>query len=191
MLDNRQHRNRRKITGQSISEKAMRDFEPIMTEQIEVFIQQLAASARASSPVNMTERCKRLGMDIVALLAFGYDLKLQTEATNRHILAGLSVGTYQFNCFMQFPFLKTLRVDRLLEVLAYRQKQKYTANLRQMIGARLSESPQAKRDLYSFFAKHIEDTADAIETSEIFSEAFLFFPAGRFFFSFFSCPIDT
>ncbi|KAI0097286.1 cytochrome P450 [Nemania sp. FL0031] len=178
MLDNRKHRNRRKIIGQAINGKALRAFEPTMAGQIDIFIQQLVVSSRNSSPINMTERCKRLGMDIVGLLAFGYALNLQTDPTNRYILPGLAVETYRFNCFMQCPSLKRLGLDRVIEVLGYKAKMKYTKNLDHMIKARLSELTHAKDDLYSVVAPHLDNTTDGIGTSELWSEALFFLPAG-------------
>ncbi|KAI1127878.1 cytochrome P450 [Nemania abortiva] len=178
MLDNRQHRNRRKIIGQAINDKALRAFEPTMTGQLDIFIQQLVTSASDSSPVNMTERCKRLGMDIVGLLAFGYALNLQTDTTNRHILPGLSVETYRFNCFMQCPLLKTLGLDRVIALLGYKAKMKFMNILQHMIKTRLSQPTHAKDDLYSVVAEHLDNTVDGIETSELWSEALFFFPAG-------------
>lgn len=70
-IDKRKHRVKRKVVGQAVNDKAMRAFEPTMLEQVDIFIEQLLASAHDCSPVNMTERCKWLGMDIVGLLAFG------------------------------------------------------------------------------------------------------------------------
>jgi hypothetical protein len=178
MLDNRKHRNRRKIIGQAINDKALRAFEPTMATQIEIFIQQLLASSQESVPVNMTERCKRLGMDIVGLLAFGYTLNLQIDTANRFILPGLSVKTYQFNCFMQCPLLQKLGLDRLIELLGYKVQLKFMKSLQHMIATRLSEPVHAKDDLYSVVAAHLDNTADGIETSELLSEALFFFPAG-------------
>uniref|UniRef100_A0A0B7KFG1 Cytochrome P450 n=1 Tax=Bionectria ochroleuca TaxID=29856 RepID=A0A0B7KFG1_BIOOC len=65
-----EHRRKRKIISQPISEKAMRDFEPTMAEQIDTFIQQLRESCRLSEPINMTKRLEYLGGDVFPKLAF-------------------------------------------------------------------------------------------------------------------------
>ncbi|KAI0503176.1 hypothetical protein F5B22DRAFT_630221 [Xylaria bambusicola] len=53
----------------------MRDFEPMMMEQVDIYIQQLIVLSRGSKPVNMSDRCKYFGIDVIGYLAFGYDLK--------------------------------------------------------------------------------------------------------------------
>ncbi|KAI0415028.1 cytochrome P450 [Xylaria grammica] len=177
MLDKRNHRVRRRIMAQAVNDKAIRAFEPTMTEQIEIFIQQLLLSSRDSEPVNMTERCKWLGMDVVGHLAFGYALNLQTDPTNRFMIPGLAVSTYQFNSFMQWPLLKTLGLRHLLGITSTKDRLKYAKVLYHIIGNRLSEPVHAHNDLYSFVADHLENATDGIQTSELWSEAVFFFPA--------------
>ncbi|OTA96263.1 hypothetical protein M434DRAFT_393110 [Hypoxylon sp. CO27-5] len=179
-IDKRRHRIKRKLIGQAISDKAMRDFEPIMIEQIDVFIRQLHVASRKACFVDMTERLKKLGADIVGLLAFGYPLHMQTESTNRFVLRGLKVGAFQNNSFMQFPLLKNLGIHHLLPLLGYAQRMKYLGLMRQMIGTRLSQEKHAVSDLYSFVVDHLDnDNAfGGVKTEELWSEALFFFPAG-------------
>jgi cytochrome P450 len=156
----------------------MRDFEPTMTEQIEIFIKLLMTASQTSSAVNMTEYTKRLGMDIVGLLAFGYALNLQTDPKNRFMIRGIAVGTYQSNCFMQFPKLKALRLHHLLGIVGYKQWRGYRDILRQMVRSRLSEPTHAKHDLYSFVADYVGNSGEGLQIDELWSEALFFFPAG-------------
>ncbi|KAI1105376.1 cytochrome P450 [Jackrogersella minutella] len=168
-IDRRRHRVKRKLIGQGISDKAMRDFEPPMIEQIDVFISQLHESSRKSSPVDMTERLKQLGADIVGLLAFGYALHMQTEPMNRFS-----------NSFMQFPLLKKLGIHHLLSLLGYAQRIKYLRLLRRMISTRLSQEKHAHNDLYSFVVDHLDNdnATDGVKPEELWSEALFSFPAG-------------
>ncbi|KAI0010008.1 cytochrome P450 [Xylariaceae sp. FL0662B] len=177
-VDRQTHRARRKLVGQAVTDKAMRAFEPTMTEQVDIFIDQLLASSRDSSTVNMTDRCKRLGMDIVGLLAFGYPLNMQTDPTYRFVLRGLAVGTYQNNSFMQFPLLKKLGLHHLLLIVGFAQRVKYKRMLQLMISTRLREEKHAKHDLYSFVVDDLDNAADGITASKVWSEALFFFPAG-------------
>lgn len=171
-IDRTTHRTKRRLIGQAVSDKATRQFEPTMLEQIDIFLGQLLASSRAGKAVDMTERTKRLGMDIVGLLAFGFPLHIQTQAENRFMLRGLSVGSYQNNCFMQWPLLKKLGLHNLVGLLGRKQREKYRAILQHMIKTRLAEDPHAHHDLYSV-------TVDSgIDLSELWSEALFFFPAG-------------
>lgn len=107
-LDRTQHRQKRKLIGGAVSDKAFRSFEETMVEQVNIFVNQLMASYQESptSPINMTERCERLGLDTATLYAFGYALNTQTSSEHRFFIRGLAIGTWQNNCFMQFPLFK-------------------------------------------------------------------------------------
>lgn len=94
-LDRHQHSIKRRLVGQAVNEKAMREFEPTMTEQIDVFLGQIQEASKTSTPLDMTDHLKRLGMDIVGLLAFGFPLNLQTDPTYRFMTKGLSLGGYR------------------------------------------------------------------------------------------------
>lgn len=182
-IDKLQHREKRKLIGQAITEKAMRSFEPTMLEQIDVFIRQieLASSGTDSKPVNMTNLTKRLGADIVGQLAFGYAMNMQTDPTYRFVLQGLAVGAYQNNSFMQWPLLKKLGLHQLVALFAgYSSRMKYKDMLLTMIKARLSQDKHARNDLYSFVVDHLDrdGSKGGVKTSELWSEALFFFPAG-------------
>lgn len=157
----------------------MRDFEPTMMKQIDIFIEQIReASQTATTPVDMSEWIKRLGMDIVGLLAFGFPLNMQTESTYRFMNKGLNVGGYRANCFMQFPLIKKFGVEHLLAFASRGQRANYVQMMQRMIGTRLSEDKHARHDLYSVVADHLDDPTNGITTSQLWSEALFFFPAG-------------
>lgn len=178
VLDRQVHRNKRKLIGQAITDKAMRSFEPTMLEQVNVFINQLLLASQRSVPVNMTDVTKRLGVDVVGHLAFGYALNMQTDPRYRFVLQGLAISTYQSNSFMQFPALKKLGLHNLLLLAGFSKRMKYRQMLQEMITSRLSQDKHARTDLYSFVADHLDDPSNGVTTSELWSEALFFFPAG-------------
>lgn len=159
----------------------MRDFEPIMTAQIDIFLEQLQQASDTSTPVDMTERLKRLGMDIVGLLAFGFPLNMQTDPTYRFMTKGLSVGGYRAHCFMQCPPLRWLGFQYLLLLAGWSQRKKYIQMMQRMISTRLSEDKHVRHDLYSVVADHLDNATEGITTSQLWSEALFFFPAGSSF----------
>lgn len=171
---------RRRLIGQSINEKATRDFEPTMTSQIDIFIGQIRAASQTATPVDMSERIKRLGMDVVGLLAFGFPLNMQTDPTYRFMNRGLNVGGYRAHCFMQFPFLQKSGIGHLLAFASRGQRTKYGKMMKRMISTRLSEDKHARHDLYSVVADHLDKPGDDITTSQLWSEALFFFPAGSY-----------
>ncbi|KAH9908391.1 cytochrome P450 [Xylariomycetidae sp. FL2044] len=174
LLGQQEHRARRKVVGQAINEKSSRAFEPVIMEQINVFIDILLEASRTSTPVNMTKRCKRLGMDVVGLLAFGQHLNLQTDPKNRFLLRGLAVGTHQGNSAMQFPLLNKLKPILLL---GYGQRMKYLRMLQEMIATRMSEEKHSRTDFYSFIIDHIDEASGGLTVNGLWSEALFLFPA--------------
>ncbi|KAK7743411.1 hypothetical protein SLS62_010605 [Diatrype stigma] len=189
-LDAAAHRRKRKVVSQPISERAMRAFEPTMSEQIDAFIQQLAASAVEHEPVNMTERCLWLAGDVAGHLAFGYPLRLQTEPTNRWLQRGLASANARLNTYMQWPALHGL--EPVLKAVARKTRGRYVDIVARMIRARLALDRDAKQDLYSSAtAAAAADGKGAdggggdgggqspvLAQSEIWAEAFVFIVAG-------------
>lgn len=164
-----------------ISDRSIRLFEPTMKDQTQIFLRQLLASSQdiKTSPVNMTERCKRLSLDIIGLLAFGFPLNTQTIETYRFMIKGITFGNYRANSFMQLPSLKNRFLDPVLHVLTRKGRLGYLAALERMISTRLALDKDDKIDFYSFIADHIETGGpDSIRLTELWSEAVFFFPAG-------------
>ncbi|KAI1293262.1 cytochrome P450 [Xylaria venustula] len=178
-VDRRRHALKRRVAGRAVTDRAMHSFEPIMHEQIDVFLETLYKSSQASEAVNMTQSCKRLGFDIIGHLAFGFALNTQTNPKYRFMIDGVTMGNYRANCFMQFPFLKNRKLDSLAHFLFSARRSGYHGALEQWIQTRLSQEKHTKADLYSFVVDHIKtDSHDGMTLSELWSEALVFFPAG-------------
>jgi hypothetical protein len=124
-MDKQTHRMKRRLIGNVLSERSMKIFEPTMLKQIDIYILSLLKSSKSRSPVNMTERAKFLSLDIIALLAFGYDLRLQTNAGNRHIVGELKLGNYRLNLYMQYPLLAKLKLEVIVFLFKMMQKENY------------------------------------------------------------------
>lgn len=107
----------------------------------------------------MSQRCKWLGFDIVGLLAFGFQLHVQTETQYQFILNGLVAGNYKSNSFMQFPLLKQMGLDTLLHGLSNSSRNRFLAVLDHMASTRLSQGRDARTDLVSFVAEGVEGNA--------------------------------
>lgn len=151
-----------------------------MKDQIQIFLQLLLASTQEPSlaQVNMSER-KRLGLDIIGLLAFGFPLNTQTEEEYRFIIKGIAFGNYRANSQMQLPALKNRFLDNFLRVMTRKGRLGYLKALERMISTRLAMEKHAKVDFYSFIAEHVETGGpDSIRLTELWSEAVFFFPAG-------------
>ncbi|CAJ2513104.1 Uu.00g012230.m01.CDS01 [Anthostomella pinea] len=174
------HRVKRKLVGAVVTERSMRTFEPTMTEQIDIFIKLLLPSPQGSSNnvVNMSTRCRHLGMDIAGYLGFGYALKLQTDNENRFLLPGMNGGLWRLNIYMQYPSLRKLGYEIVEIALTFIKGKGFLSTLTKMIQARLAQDKDAHHDLYAFMADALDaPDGDKISLSEIWTEGISFLPA--------------
>ncbi|KAH7311275.1 cytochrome P450 [Stachybotrys elegans] len=176
VVDKSVHRYKRQLIGQAISERSMRIFHPTMTREINVLLQILASSS--GQPINMTDRMKRLGMDLIGLLAIGYPLKTQTEDKYRFLIQAHVFGTFRSNMYLQFPFIKATGIYSMLERLATADVQRYFSAVEKMLEKRVSEAKDVRHDLYSLVADKMNPNGEHSINSEIWAEAAFFFPAG-------------
>ncbi|KAI1386173.1 cytochrome P450 [Hypoxylon trugodes] len=140
-------------------DRFMRRFEPTMVEQVDIFLEQLLIASRKSIPVDMTDRAKRLGMDIAGLLGFGYDLRLQTSDENYPILKAIGKSGFWAYVFFHCPSLRFwARPSTLLSAGS-------------VIISRTSREKRAKRDLYSLVSDALDSEAGGVRQSDLWSDA--------------------
>lgn len=165
---------RRKIIDPFLSERSIGMFEPIIQEQSDYFIKQLLSSF--SEPINLTNHCSRLGIDIATSLGFGYCPELQTKEDNRFVRPGISVGNYRIHAFMNFPFLSKLG----LEYIARRNplRRKWRGLVEKLMKARLAQEKTTRHDYYSYVMESFELKPDDPQQSGLFAEWLLFMSAG-------------
>ncbi|KAI1302943.1 cytochrome P450 [Xylaria venustula] len=175
-LDREAHRRKRKLVAPVISERSMRAFEPTMMAEVNIFLKQLLRSGQVTEPVNMSRRCERLAVDIIGQLAFGFPLKLQTEATNQLIPAALTDMTMSTSLFMAWPI--TSAVSPLLRWLGRNKVGKFQKALRRMITTRMSMPKDAKHDFYAIATGEIAPDEYGLSDSELWPEAVFFIAAG-------------
>lgn len=180
-LDREDHRRRRRVVGQAISERSMREFESTMMSQIDVFLVQLLRSSQQEEAVEMTSRCKYLAMDVIGLLAFGCSWKTQTEETLRLLPRAFASLNPRVYLFMNWP--KTHKIDPGVQWLVRERIEEFRRILAGMISDRMALPRDAKHDLYSFVAsdERIDQAQqEGIRKSEIWGEAGVFVNAGKF-----------
>ncbi|KAI1874420.1 hypothetical protein JX265_004628 [Neoarthrinium moseri] len=176
--DRRLHRARRQLIGQVLTNRSMRTFEPVMIEQVNIYLQKLLAHSQCSQPVEMTKITRQLGFNIAGILGFGYDLGLQTEETNQFMLPMLDAGTLWSSVFLQYPGARRFRLA-LVTVHAFRTlREKYLGIIEKMISSRTALAKDAKHDLYSFVSEALNDQSDnGLRQSDLWGEANLFLTA--------------
>ncbi|KAI0593008.1 cytochrome P450 [Biscogniauxia sp. FL1348] len=176
-IDRMVHRSKRKLIGAGVSERAMREFEPTMAEQVNIFLKLILESSQASLPVNMSDRCKRLTMDIIGLLAFGYAMKTQTEHRYRTLHEGIGASNAHNNILMQFPRLQSRVIAYPLHWVTLNAQKEAFELIENMVKSRLSEARDAKRDLLAQVSEQMEGNPE-FRQSDIWSEALFLIPAG-------------
>ncbi|KAM0330969.1 hypothetical protein ACHAQA_003926 [Verticillium albo-atrum] len=176
-LDRTTHRARRKLIGSIVTERAMRNFEPIMSEQIDIFIQVLAEASETQAPVDVSERVRRLGADIVGLLAFGFPLNTQQDETHRFLPTSVTTGNGISNVKMQLPVLSSSLFVGLTNLLTHSQLRRFYSVLELMMSTRLSQEKHAQPDLYSHMIDSVKEGSD-VEASDVWAEAMFLLPAG-------------
>ena len=176
MIDTDAHRRKRKAISQPIEGRSLKEFEPTILEQIDIFITQVHNSSVSGQHVNMSELCPRLGIDIIGHLAFGYALNLQTEDTYWFLPPAFDVGRARINLFMSYPPLTIL--DKLIKYLTRNKRERILAMLRTMIAARTAQDKHAKPDFYSAASGNMDEGSGDFENSELWAEATFFITAG-------------
>jgi len=158
----------------------MRSFEPIMADEIDVFLKQLTEASRSSSPVNMTERSRYLSINISGQLVFGYDLQMQTSETNRFIIPGIRAGNLIGNIFMHLPFLSKISLDSVSNRVYHEARTKFFRLLNTIAQTRVALDKHAKPDFYSYVADQI-GAGEMTQFKGIFwSEAMILLTAGTY-----------
>ncbi|KAI0097524.1 cytochrome P450 [Nemania sp. FL0031] len=175
-LDRESHRRKRKLIAPVISERSMSKFEPTMSSQVDIFLQQLLRSSQLGEPVNMSRRCERLAVDIVGQLAFGFPLKLQTEATNQLIPNTLTAMTKITTLYMTWSVTST--ISPALGWLGRKKAAQFQQTLRRMITTRMSMPKDAKHDFYAIATGEIAPGEYGLNDSELWPEAVFFIAAG-------------
>ncbi|KAK5625853.1 hypothetical protein RRF57_001569 [Xylaria bambusicola] len=181
--DRQLHRVRRQLIGQAISERSMRIFEPNMLEQVDIFLRRVLKSTQTRGPVpntiDMTESARLLGFDLAALLAFGYNLHLQTKPDNSFILPMLEAGFFWSSVFIHWPLTRKFSLGLALLTVFRRLRSQYLSLVQNIISSRIKQDKNAHHDLYSIVADHLDQSKpDCIRQSELWAEATSFLPAG-------------
>ncbi|KJZ75109.1 hypothetical protein HIM_05595 [Hirsutella minnesotensis 3608] len=175
-LDKDQHRRKRRIIGQAISDRSMRSFEPTMITQIDIFLRQILEKSKADGVVNMSVLSQRLGIDIIMLLAFGFGLNTQTEETYRPMLPIIDELSWRINNYMQFPLIKP--IEQLFAKLGFAKAIKFQALVHTMIKTRMAQDADAHHDLYAIVAGHMSKENQDFLRGELWPEATFFIMAG-------------
>lgn len=105
-LNKAEHRAKQRIIGPILNETSMRNFEPELSRQVDNFLLELLRSSRRGEVVNASERCERLGFDIMGQLAFSYHINTQGDATHRAFIESIKSRVNRNSVYFFFPGLR-------------------------------------------------------------------------------------
>lgn len=174
-VDPQLHQHKRKLAGRYLNQRSIDAFEPVMIEQIDVFIRVLAAHA---GPVNMTTLTKYLTIDVMVHLLFKYPLNLQTEPAHRHM--AYSRASFFFNVAFQVPSIPNLRVWTLQSLWAMFSRKRYVQTLDELIRSRLSQGQHVKDELRFLSARTAVSEDDQEWIKDVRTESIWHILAGNF-----------
>ncbi|KAI1174894.1 cytochrome P450 [Nemania sp. FL0916] len=176
-LDRDMHRRKRKLMAPAVNERSMKNFEPIIIEQVNIFLKQIAACQ--GNPIDMKDRCNYLGMDIVGLLSFGFPLHCQTEEKYRYFADHMAVSNRRLNVYMQIPFIARYRVQTLINMIWFKSKERVYGLIEHMVKSRMQQPQDAIHDFYSFVAGVLKTAeGQSLRVNDLWMEAILFIVAG-------------
>ncbi|KAI1740314.1 cytochrome P450 [Xylaria scruposa] len=177
--DKQLHRSRRQLIGQILTDRSMHAFEPIITQRIDILLNQLLDSARASYAVNLSGSMRRLSMDVAGLLGFGFDLNLQKSNENAFMFTTLDTIVPRGNVFYHFFSLRAW-LRWLSMLLSRRILEQYMGLVEKTVSTRMSEEIDARHDLYSLVANVLDSESAGLRKSELWAEAnFILTAAGE------------
>ncbi|KAM0814660.1 hypothetical protein AB5N19_00450 [Seiridium cardinale] len=154
------------LWAKQLSDHSLRQFEPILLEQISTFVGILLEASETSHAVNMTPSCRHLGLDTIGQLGFGF-LKKAIVFTN-----------FRINLSLQLPALINFRPDLIASHLPNSIRKRLLAVVEKMIATRLAQPVDAKHDLLSFITPKLQTDLKGIQSGELWPEAVFFFGAG-------------
>ncbi|CAJ2505668.1 Uu.00g130620.m01.CDS01 [Anthostomella pinea] len=175
--DKRVHQAKRKMISPALTERAVKSFEPSLTEHITVYLKQILNASQASKPVNMSERARYLALDIVTQLSFGYALQAQTSDENHFVSNALAFGLWRGNVWHHLFFLSKFWVYSIWDRVFFESREKYSQLLDRMIRSRMARGTNGERDFYSFISE-LDPDPDNVRKGGLWWEAHFLVVAG-------------
>jgi cytochrome P450 len=163
--------------GQGLSDRATRQFEPVMMGQIATFYEMRKVN-QDDKPIEISQACKMLGYAISIELGFGYNLHLQDSNKNRWMVEAMSTSNWRINLYIQRPFLKKLNLEKFLFILLPKVM-RYHRLVTKMVKSRRAGEKHARPDLFSFVSDYKDpESGQQLSLRELWSESTFLLPAG-------------
>lgn len=125
----------------------------------------------------MTYNLGHLAIEIIAKLALGYDLAMQTKEENHFFARAMALNFFVGNISHHFPAFHKVHTRKVLDYIFYTTREKIICLLEKMIRSCLAMDTHAKPD-FSFVADALLREAEKTRDSVVWKEAMVFLVAG-------------
>ena len=162
-----------------MNDRAVRNFEPILKQQVAIFIEQLKSASLRNEPTDMSEQCKLLTLDVSGELGFGRSFDLQTSSKHHWMPQALTLSNWRINVYIQFPEIKYSGWETLLLPVLLPRVRRFHRMVSGMIKARLGQEKHARPDLFSNISEYKDpETGAGLRHMDLWSESTFLIPAG-------------
>lgn len=154
-----------------------------MKSHIDTFLRQVLASSENESVADLSVLTKRLGLDVIGQLAFGYDFQTQEKEEYRNTPSVIEFLGWRLNVYMQFPALNML--EYLVILARLEELNKFGKVVKQVFKGRMAESTRAHHDLYYIIMKNnsVEGAKNDFKSGELWPESIFLLSAGLYIMS--------
>lgn len=173
------HKSRRKILALTTTERNIRQYEPTLSEQTNIFLKHILDASQSKDGLIVSEPLGQLGADIISLLAFGYPLNVQTDTTYRFVPESITLGNGINNVKMQFPFLSNSIFSFITDLLTHAQLRRFYKLTDLIVSTRLSSDMDGHADLFSLAADKLKNDKN-FKIKDLWAEALFLFSAGTY-----------
>lgn len=182
------HRHKRKVVGQAFTEQSIREFEPTIIDNVNIFLDEISKAPKLldpasdwSVPLDMSLLCRYLSIDIMGSLGFGQSFNLLSSDKNRFIIQVMDAAGLMTGIYAQYPRLKYCGFADLMNILGGKMRGRFGKLARDLTETRLKEGKKSKKDLFSFLidAQNPEN-GRTFSLDELWAESRLMIVAGEF-----------
>lgn len=184
LTDNQEARLRRKAITAGLSDRNLRDFEPSLLDQVQLFLKYIIEHQGHS--VNLSPACKYFTFDVSSLYVRGKSWNTLTMPAKRVYIKLLAASNHRYYVCLQNPILSTSRFTALMyprTVMAlairgfWKKCERTFYKTKKVAGIYL---PNSKRNLLSYISSIYEDRQNPFKENMIMAESTFILDAGQF-----------
>ena len=183
-IDKSIHRHKRRVISQGFSDQCLRTFEPMILNEIDIFVGKFLHSQTDqewSTPTDMTQCCRHIGYDIMGDFGFGQSFGLQERNDNRFLMDAVVATSRKAAVYLHYPALANLKIEKLLGRRTMAMREKYLNLMSYLVKSHLDADKNVQNDLFSFLVDAKDpETGSGFTESELWAESRFLLIAGKY-----------